>query len=75
MTAEIATLKWCPKCKGAGEIPGPSVITLGDDGSGGFTPGGMVVCPKCKGAQVLVVGGCMCGDETPWHDEPESPMV
>jgi hypothetical protein len=71
MTADIATLEWCPKCKGAGEIPGPSAtITLNGDGSGGFSPGGVVVCPRCKGARVFVVGGCeCCGDEE--HDAPE----
>jgi hypothetical protein len=77
MTENIATLEWCPKCKGAGEILGPGVITLGADGSGGFAPGGVVVCPRCKGARVFVVGGCECGDEheTPWHDEPGSTKV
>lgn len=50
MTAHIAALALCPKCKGAGEIPGRVAVIALDSGSGYFQPGeGMIVCPKCGG--------------------------
>lgn len=62
MSAElIAHLVVCSRCKGEGVLP--AVISLGLDGSGGFTPG--TVCPKCEGKCVLVIGSC-CDEE---HDD------
>ncbi len=51
MTAQqIASLHFCPRCKGRGEIPGRVAVIALDSGSGYFQPGeGMVVCPKCGG--------------------------
>lgn len=68
-SAEIATLRICPRCKGSGQLP----ATISLDGS--FTPG--IVCPRCKGERVLVVGGCCGGEhERPYRSverEPEPP--
>jgi hypothetical protein len=68
MTADIAYLVVCSRCKGAGEILGPAVISIGDDGSGGFSPGGMVGCGKCGGSGAWIIGSCGCCEVDDEHE-------